>query len=105
MPFVNIELVRYLARFADDFDIVIPVSETGLEPLHSFYSRDCIPHIEEQMQSKNLKIIDFFPYVTVREVMLDEMRGCDPEGLSYFNINTPEKYQLAMDKLEEPGNF
>jgi len=103
MPFVNIELVRYLARFAEDFDIVIPVSRNGLEPLHSFYSRDCIPHIEEQMKSKNLKIIDFYPYVKLREVSFDEMRGCDPEGLSYFNINTPEKYQLARDRLEETG--
>ena len=103
MPFVNIELVRYLARFAKDFDIVIPVSKNGLEPLHSFYSRDCIPHIEKQMKTKNLKIMDFFPCVKVREISLDEMRICDPECLSYFNVNTPEKYQLARDRLEKPG--
>ncbi|RJP66616.1 MAG: molybdenum cofactor guanylyltransferase [Candidatus Abyssobacteria bacterium SURF_17] len=105
MPFVNVELVRYLHGFTTDFDVVIPQSRysepsrTGLEPLHSFYSRNCIPHIEEQLRSNNLRIIDFFDQVNVRRVTIDEVRACDPEELSYFNINTPEKYELAKKKL------
>ena len=88
MPFINIELVRYLGQFAEDYDAVVPVSGSGLEPLHSFYSRRCITHIEEQLGRGNPKIIDFFPHVRVREVSLDEMRTYDAEELSYFNINT-----------------
>lgn len=103
MPFVNRELVRYLNRFTKDYDVVIPVSGTGLEPLHAFYSRNCIPFMEEQLEEKNLKIIDLFPRVRVREVRLDEIREHDPEELSYFNINTPEKYQQAKNMLKEEG--
>jgi molybdopterin-guanine dinucleotide biosynthesis protein A len=101
MPFLNADLVRYLGRFAGDFDVVIPVSQNGLEPLHSFYSRRCIPHIEEQLERGNPKIIDFFDRVRVREVSLDEVRKVDPEELSCFNINTPEKYESAKKRLEE----
>lgn len=103
MPFVNVELVRYLDRFTDDYDVVIPLSKAGLEPLHSFYSRRCIPHIERQLETGNLKVIDFFRHVRVREVTLDEMRACDPEEMSYFNINTQEKYELARARLNEQG--
>ncbi|MBI4832753.1 MAG: molybdenum cofactor guanylyltransferase [Candidatus Lindowbacteria bacterium] len=105
MPFVNIELVRFLYEFTSDYDVVIPQSRfdndsrTGLEPLHAFYSRRCVPHIEEQLRRGDPKIIDFFPYVRVREVTVEEMRPFDPEGLSYFNVNTQEKYELARARL------
>jgi len=101
MPFVNLDLVRYLNQFADGYEVVIPMSRNGLEPLHSFYSRRCVPHIEQQLGRGNLKIIDFFPHVSVREVTLDEMRECDPEEMSYFNINTQEKYDLAVARLRD----
>ena len=103
MPFVNLDLVRYLSQFADDYEVVIPMSRNGLEPLHSFYSRRCVPHIEQQLGRGNLKIIDFFPHVSVREVTLDEMRECDPEEMSYFNINTQEKYEAAVARLRDRG--
>ena len=103
MPFVNLDLVRYLNQFADGYEVVIPMSRNGLEPLHSFYSRRCVPHIEQQLGRGNLKIIDFFPHVSVREVTLDEMRECDPEEMSYFNINTQEKYEAAVARLRDRG--
>jgi len=101
MPFVNAELVRYLGRFANDYDLVLPVSGNGLEPLHAFYSRNCVPHIERQLDDGNLKVIDFYDKVRMRRVTTDEIRGCDPDELSYFNINTQEKYEIAMARLEE----
>ncbi len=105
MPFVNLELVRYLARFASDYDVVIPLSRNGLEPLHAFYSRGCVPHIERQLGQGNLKIIDFFDKVSVRKVSCEDMSGIDPEELSYFNINTQEKYELAKARLKQQGAF
>jgi molybdopterin-guanine dinucleotide biosynthesis protein A len=101
MPFVSVELVRYLSRFADDYDLVIPMSRNGLEPLHAFYSRSCLPLIEEQLEAGNLKVIDFFDKINVREVAVDELIEYDPDELSHFNINTQEKYELAVAKLEE----
>ncbi len=99
MPFLNIELVRYLGRVTDDYDVVIPESESGLEPLHAFYSRRCVPYIEDQLQRRNLKVIDFFERVKVRKVTRGEVREYDPEELSYFNINTSEKYESAKARM------
>ncbi|GAB4345841.1 MAG: hypothetical protein Kow0099_26500 [Candidatus Abyssubacteria bacterium] len=100
MPLLNIELVRHLYQLADDFDVVIPRSTNGLEPLHSFYSRRCIPYIEDQLKRGNLRILDFFTHVKVREVTAEELRSYDPDEISYFNINTLEDYQLARKRLD-----
>ena len=101
MPFVNVELVRYLYRLTGDYDLVIPISRSGPEPLHSFYSRRCISYIEQQLEDGNLRIIDFFHRIRMREVSFEEMREYDPQELSYFNINTQEKYDLAKTRLKE----
>jgi molybdopterin-guanine dinucleotide biosynthesis protein A len=100
MPFVNIDLVRYLGSFSAEYDLVVPVSRSGLEPLHAFYSRSCLPHIERQLDEGNLKIIDFFDKVRVREVTVDEMSEYDPHELSHFNINTQADYDFALKSAE-----
>lgn len=101
MPFINIDLVRHLHRVIDDHDVIIPVSNVGYEPLHAFYSRRCVTYIEDQIKQGELKIIDFFPLVNVREVPGEEIHLYDPEEISYWNINTTDKYELARRRLEE----
>jgi molybdopterin-guanine dinucleotide biosynthesis protein A len=101
MPFLNIELIRYLDGFTSEYDLVIPMSRNGLEPLHAFYAKSCLPHMERQLKEGNLKVIDFFDRINVREVTVDEAREYDPDEMSYFNINTQEKFELAVAKLEQ----
>jgi molybdopterin-guanine dinucleotide biosynthesis protein A len=101
MPFLNVDLVRFLGSFADDYDVVVPVNPKGFEPLHAFYSKNCLPHIERQMDEGNLKVLDFYDKVRTREIRPEEMREHDPDNLSPFNINTQEKFELALAKLEE----
>lgn len=100
MPFVNIDLVRHLGRLSAKYDVVVPVSRSGLEPLHAFYSRSCLPHIERQLDEGNLKVIDFFDKIRAREVTVDEMSEYDPHELSYFNINTQADYDFAVKSGE-----
>lgn len=101
MPFLNVDLIRYLHGLIAGYDVVIPISDQGYEPLHAFYSRQCLPHIQNQLEEGNLKIIDFFPLVKLREIKRDELRLYDPEGSSYFNINTADKYEHAKRRLEQ----
>jgi molybdopterin-guanine dinucleotide biosynthesis protein A len=101
MPFLSIDLVRYLYKIRNDHDVVIPVTSVGYEPLHAFYSRRCLSYVQKQLEKNNLKIIDFFPQVKVREVSGEELRIYDPNEISYFNINTADKYELACRRLRE----
>ena len=101
MPFLNVELVRYLDKFSGEYDLVVPVSRSGLEPLHAFYSKqNCLPHIERQLDEGNLKVIEFFDKINTREITVDEMNKYDPRELSYFNINTETDYKNALKQIK-----
>ena len=90
MPFLNQGLIRRLIQLAPDYDIVIPKTEDGLQPLHAIYSQRCLPFMEELLRQDNLKIIDFFHKVKKREVPPEEILPFDPQLSSFRNVNTPE---------------
>ena len=43
MPFLNRALISHLVGLSPGYDIVIPLTEDGLQPLHAVYSRKCLP--------------------------------------------------------------
>jgi molybdopterin-guanine dinucleotide biosynthesis protein A len=95
MPFINPALVSYMATFAHKHDVVIPRTRAGLEPLHAFYSKNCLKPIRDQLCSGRFAIREFFDRVPVREIGPEEIARFDSEGLSFFNINTAEDLQKA----------
>jgi len=101
MPLVNPRFIRYLIRYAPDFDVVIPASPKGLEPLCAIYSKNCLGPIETQLRQGELKIIDFFPAVRVKVIRLTEITYLkDPSLAGLFNINTPRDYQKVTKSYE-----
>ena len=91
MPYLRKELVKTLvSRVAPRWDVVIPVTEAGYQPLCAVYSKRCLHPIERQLKQGNAKIADFFSQVKVREVPEDRLRTADRELVSFVNINTPE---------------
>lgn len=97
MPFLNKDLISYLISLARNYDIVIPKTEDGFQPLHAIYSQRCLPHIENLLRQGNLKIIDFFHLVKKREVLTNELTTFDPFLKSFFNVNTPEDLARAKE--------
>jgi len=92
MPFLNRSLIEHLIQRAPNFDIVIPKTDEGYQPLHALYSQNCLPFMEELLRQNNLKIIDFFPRVEVCEVSTKEILPFDPNLKAFLNINTPEDF-------------
>ena len=90
MPFLNRALISHLVALSPGFDIVIPKTEDGWQPLHAVYSRNCLPFMEDLLFEGNLKIIDFYYRVKKREVPTREILPFDPQFLSFLNLNTPE---------------
>lgn len=105
MPFLNAALLRFLVVLSPGYDVVVPRTEQGLEPLHAIYAKSCLPAIEHLLAHDSLKIADFFSQVRVRYVGQEEMAVLDPEGLSIFNVNRPEDLAWARKKAAEiaPG--
>jgi len=90
MPFLRPALISHLVRLSPGYDIVIPRTEDGLQPLHAVYSRKCLPFMEDLLRKGNLKILDFFHQVKKREVLPEEITPFDSQLISFLNLNTPE---------------
>jgi molybdopterin-guanine dinucleotide biosynthesis protein A len=93
MPFVGPELIKHLKDLTKEYDVVIPKSENGLEPLHAFYSKNCIEPIKRELDENNLRIRSFFPHVNVKIVELDSLASSDHFKNSIKNLNTMADYE------------
>ena len=96
MPFLNLELLRYMMSLREGVDAVVPVLEGRPEPTHALYSRACLPHIEERLKADDLKIAGFFEEVRVRYVPEEDIARFDPDYLSFFNINSQSDLDQAL---------
>ncbi|MFH1777215.1 MAG: molybdenum cofactor guanylyltransferase [Candidatus Omnitrophota bacterium] len=88
MPFINMEVARYMIRIMPGYDCVVLRWRRRLEPLFAIYSKHCIRTIEDQLKKKNLKISDIFSNLKTKIIMGKEIRRFDPCGRSFVNINT-----------------
>jgi molybdopterin-guanine dinucleotide biosynthesis protein A len=99
MPFLQAPVIRYLLAQIADCDVVIPDVHGELQPLHAVYSKACLPAILRRLEANRLKIVGFLPEVRVRTVQEDELQPLDPDGLAFQNLNTPEEFRVAMQRL------
>ncbi len=98
-PFLKRKLIRALLEEVEPkWDVVIPVTEEGNQPLCAIYSKRCIKPIERQLKNEDPKILKFFPRVNVKEIPEPRLRSADPHLVSFFNINTPEDF-TASEKI------
>jgi molybdopterin-guanine dinucleotide biosynthesis protein A len=102
MPFLDLNLLRYMIILAREHDVVIPKIGGLPEPLHAIYSKNCLEPINRLLARGGLKIIDFFSEVRVRYVEEGEVDIFDPQHLSFFNVNTPKDLE-EMKKLARKG--
>jgi molybdopterin-guanine dinucleotide biosynthesis protein A len=104
-PFLKKELIMaLLEEIEPKWDVIIPVTEKGNEPLCAIYSKRCIKPIERQLKNEPSRIVKFFPRVKVKEIPEAQLRSTDPHLISFFNINTPEDFTASEKVLADaPG--
>lgn len=91
MPYLDPGLIIHLHGLAADFDVVIPWTERGPEPLHSFYRRHILEAVTTELEQGTRKIMDILPPLRVRQVAREEIMAVSQAGLdSFININTPD---------------
>ena len=101
MPFLNPALIKRMAELDRNADVVMAQLESGLQPMHAVYSKACLPHLERMLNTGNLKVQDLnqAPGLSVRLVSEHELRGADPQFLSFLNINTAADLEFARKLL------
>jgi molybdopterin-guanine dinucleotide biosynthesis protein A len=97
MPFPSLPLVGQMMRRADGHAAVVPRRGEYIEPLFAVYRNDLEEGARAFLESGRLKIHDFLDEVDVLYLEEEEIDRCDPHGLSFFNINTPEDLARARE--------
>ncbi|MGQ9522067.1 MAG: molybdenum cofactor guanylyltransferase [Anaerolineae bacterium] len=91
MPFLQPDLLRYMAREAAGWDVVVPLVDGHLEPLHAVYARSCLAAIGEMLGHGETCPLDLYPRVRTRYIGPEEIAGFAGGRRSFININTPQE--------------
>lgn len=93
LPFLNPAVIRHLCSIRNEgYDAVVPLTESGLEPLHAVYSSVCKEIFANAIEQNERKIIDILGRMNIRQVTCDELMNVGWLNSSFLNVNTPEDY-------------
>ncbi len=90
IPFPDEDLVRYMISVSRGFDIVVPQTANGLEPLFACYNKNCLTAMQRMLDRGEYRIYDFYPDVRVNYIDMEEHRWDWKRAL--LNVNTPEEF-------------
>ncbi|MBL8166355.1 MAG: molybdenum cofactor guanylyltransferase [Anaerolineae bacterium] len=90
MPFVCVDLLRYMLGLRSGVDSVVPYIAGNYESLHAIYHRTCLPVIREQLEQGQFRISSIYARLQVRLVTAAEVERFDPDQRSFVNLNTPD---------------
>jgi molybdenum cofactor guanylyltransferase len=101
VAFLNPSLISHLLSQISDYDVVVPHWQERFQPLHAVYRTSVLPLLKEQLDRGELRPIFLFDKVRTRKIDEEEVKIFDPDGLSFFNMNTPDDYQQALQRWDE----
>lgn len=93
MPLIERGLVHSMMDKVKGYDLIIPKGQRGPEPLHSIYSKGCLPYIEEQISKRDFKISNLLGRIKKTRYL-----DADWAESSFFNLNTYEDLMWIMKK-------
>lgn len=96
IPFPSQELIRLIVSHRHGYDVVVPQTPYGLEPLFALYHKNCLGFMREMLERNEYRIYDFYPQVQVLYINMEnqslEWRR------SLMNVNTPEEYGRIKER-------
>lgn len=101
MPLLQPNLLSHLTTLLGDYDAVVPCVQAAdrstpvLQTLSAVYSKRCLSIIDGMLAVGELRVHALYDRIDARIVQPHEWRAFDPQGLSFFNINTPEDFEEA----------
>ena len=98
LPFVSRPFLAFLlarALEADAADVVVPRSGDRLHPLCATYNRRVREAVDRRVASGALAVQALFDEVRVDVVGPEVVATFDPEGVMFWNVNTPDEYERA----------
>jgi molybdopterin-guanine dinucleotide biosynthesis protein A len=96
MPFPNVNIAQLVVSQDRAYDVVVPRTTEGLEPLFARYHKRCLPVMKDMLDRKEFCIYDFYPRVRTRYLGVAELPAVWQN--SFLNVNTPEEYSRIAER-------
>jgi molybdenum cofactor guanylyltransferase len=102
LPYVTGEWLEFLIARAlpSHADAVLARSERGLEPLCAMYGAHAKEKLNVVLSSGVRKVKEGLNRLDIETIEPDEWKRFDSDGLLFKNMNTPEDYEEARNRLE-----
>ncbi|GAB4437889.1 MAG: molybdenum cofactor guanylyltransferase [bacterium] len=99
-PLFSKTLVLKMYEKTSHYEIVVPKTSDGYHPLFGFYSKRCLPVVEEMVESGDFRIINLFNKVPTYFFSDDDVLSFDKKMVSLKNINTPQEFSDFKERFE-----
>ena len=100
MPFVVPEVVELLAGYRLQHQAVVPVVHGHPQPLAAFYATSCLAPLRASLESQQKGLRVVLKQLDVRYVDEAEMLTADPLLRSFFDLDTPQDVEAAMNGVK-----
>lgn len=97
MPFLDKRVIEYFMSLVQSGDIVAQRTKKFWQPLHAIYPRTLLKPIERLLNQGELKILNAYKGMKVREVTEKELKPFDADLHTLSNINTPEDLKRLLE--------
>ena len=98
LPFGDPALARHLVESLGTHDICLIRSDKGPEPLFAVYSSACLPAIRKSLEEGRRSMYSVIQQMDTLELPAENLPQFDI-GRSLSNVNDPEEYAKALERL------
>lgn len=102
VPWPDSRVIAHLCSLRSGYDVVVPRTDGGFEPLFAVYGTGCLPAVERMLRQGNCRIYDFYPEVRTRQVTMAELAGLAAPERTFVNVNTPSEFEHIRQLEEAP---
>lgn len=92
-----------LLESAPEAAIAIPRVEGRFHPLAAAYRSSALPSVRELLANDQLRVMTLLDRLPTRVLGAHELEDADPQFDSLRNVNTPEEYEWATERLRTRG--
>jgi molybdopterin-guanine dinucleotide biosynthesis protein A len=108
MPFLTKEWLTFLLSYSEQsetsaqkpIDVIVPETTRGLEPLCAIYRASCASILAATLDRGVHKVTDALADLKLHRITESQWRQFSPDGNLFGNLNTPQDYLEAQQRLK-----
>ena len=90
MPCADRATVRIMhAHITCGTDALCAEIDGFIEPLHAFYKKTCLRHVQSSIELGHRKTKSFYPHIKLAVIRENELENAGGRATSFLNLNTP----------------